>query len=174
MYQFKIKYILLLGVLDAIICGLLTIIFNLNGVTGIIAILCIILFNLIISIVFKIYKSNLLIYANINIVLAPLMLYISLLLWFSHQTGLKVDVKRFSNDITKYEIDINKIRNTYAIYKIVGNDYNSLKGLRQGQTLFVNDTTYLLEPKSVHKVFIYKSTLVGYPNLKDTIILNDE
>jgi hypothetical protein len=138
----------LLIVVDCVISAILAVVLNLNSVTGIIAILGVVTFTLMISLVIKSYYPKQLIYFSFNMIIAPLVFYMVICLWLRYTIGLKIEVKSFSAGSITYELDINKQHKTFAIYEVKDKDFNHLQGISGGEAFTENDTTYLQDIKN--------------------------
>lgn len=170
----KVNYLVFILLVDIVISGALTFAFELHGDVAMVAMLGVVMLCVIISFIVKAINKSLLIYANINIVAAPLILFGFIFISIAHRSRSEFEVKRFSKGAAKYQMNINKIHKTYSINKVLDEDYTHFNGMLNGKALFTNDTVYLLGSENDHRIFIYKDILFGFPGLKDRIILADE
>jgi hypothetical protein len=168
----KLSNILLMILIDMAVNGFLVLEFELDSLAGAIAITLIFLLSIFLYFLIRELKRGAALYFVINIIMAPIILYLLILFSVIVTAKLKYEIKIFSIGTHRYELFINKIHGTYNISEIMDDNNDYFHRLLSGNFTKRKDITILLD--SSNNMKICKDTLSGFPKANDIVLLKNE
>jgi hypothetical protein len=165
--KFSISALIII-LFDIIVSSILIFKFDFYSFAGIIAIAYIILIDLIIILFLKVFNSRFIKNFYMNLIAAPVIFILFLVVFSNYLISKDNDVTYFlfKNNNYRYELCLYKNKQRYAMYQ----QTDSLSRCVKYEKMEYGDTIFLtIGPQQ--RALVYKGRLIGYPSLRDTIVL---